>query len=228
MRVRAAHECRLQKPGKMNVVNECALAAQQRRIFNTLKAFSDHPDTPDLFFKNLAQPRRLPHKGFSPTQGKKANMNIISLKQADIIIDAIFEKSRELNLRPMTAVVVEPGNVVKAFKKEDHASALRLEMALGKTYAALALGRSSSLVQVRAEERPYFMKFIDDASEKQVFAEGGGRLIRNEAGEVIGAVGVTGDRQNVDEDMAAHGIHAAGLKTDEDCAYMGQLVRLDN
>ena len=53
-------------------------------------------------------------------------------------------------------------------------------------------------------------------------------VIRNEAGEVIGAVGVTGDRQNVDEDMAAHGIHAAGLKTDEDCADMGQLVRLDN
>jgi uncharacterized protein GlcG (DUF336 family) len=149
-------------------------------------------------------------------------MNIISLKQADIIIDAIFEKSRELHLRPMTAIVVEPGNVVKAFKKEDHASALRLEMALGKTYAALAL------VQVRAEERPKFMKFIDDASEKQVFAEGGGRLIRNEEGDVIGAVGVTGDRQDVDEDMAAHGIHAAGLKTDEDCADMGQLVRLDN
>ena len=72
------------------------------------------------------------------------------------------------------------------------------------------------------------MKFIDDASEKQVFAEGGGRLIRNQDGDVIGAVGVTGDRQDVDEDMAAHGIHAAGLKTDEDCADMGQLVRLDN
>ena len=155
-------------------------------------------------------------------------MNIISLKQADMMINAIFEKSRELNLRPMTVVVVEPGNVVKAFKKEDHASALRLEMALGKTYAALALGRSSSLVQVRAEERPYFMKFIDDASEKRVFAEGGGRLVRNEDGDVIGAIGVTGDRQNVDEDMAAHGIHSAGLKTDEDCADMGQLVRLDN
>ena len=155
-------------------------------------------------------------------------MNIIALEEATAIITAIFEKSRELDLRPMSAVVVEPGNVVKAFGKEDHASALRLEMALGKTYAALALGRSSSLVQVRANERPMFMKFIDDASEQQVFAEGGGRLIRNGVGEVIGAVGVTGDRQDVDEDMAAHGIHAAGLKTDEDCSEMGQLVRLDN
>ena len=92
-------------------------------------------------------------------------MNIISLEQANAIIAAIFERSRELNLRPMSAVVVEPGNVVKAFGKEDHASALRLEMALGKTYAALALYRSSSLVQVRDNERPLFMKFIDDVRE---------------------------------------------------------------
>ena len=42
-------------------------------------------------------------------------MNIISLEQAQTIINAIFEKSRELDLRPMSAVVVEPGKVVKAF-----------------------------------------------------------------------------------------------------------------
>ena len=155
-------------------------------------------------------------------------MNIISLGEAHTIIEAIFKKSRELGLRPMSVVVVEPGNVVKAFAKEDHASALRLEMALGKTNAALALGRSSSLVQMRAVERPMFMNFIDDASNRQSLAEGGGRLIRDQAGDVVGAVGVTGDRQNVDEDMAAHGIHAANLKTDEDCADMGRLVRLEN
>ncbi len=155
-------------------------------------------------------------------------MNIISLEQANTIIAAIFIKSRELNLRPMSAVVVEPGNIVKAFAKEDHASALRLEMALGKTYAALALGRSSSLVQVRAQERPMFMQFVDEASNGQVLAEGGGRLIRSLDGDVVGAVGVTGDRQNVDEDMAKFGIQSAGLKTDEDCAELGQIIRLDN
>ena len=81
-------------------------------------------------------------------------MNIITLKQADTIIDAIFARSRELNLRPMTAVVVEPGNVVKAFKKEDHASALRLEMSLGKTYAALALGGPGGRLATSTTLRP--------------------------------------------------------------------------
>ncbi len=48
-------------------------------------------------------------------------------------------------------------------------------------------------------------------------------LIRNLSGEVIGAVGVTGDR---DEELAVHGIHAAGLKIDADCADMGRRVGL--
>jgi len=45
---------------------------------------------------------------------------------------------------------------------------------------------------------------------------------------VIGAVGVTGDTQERDEELAAHGIRAAGLKTDEDCAGLGKQVRLEN
>jgi uncharacterized protein GlcG (DUF336 family) len=99
-------------------------------------------------------------------------------------------------------------------------------MALGKAYAALALGRSSSLVRERAEARPLFMKYLFDASESRIFAEGGGMLIRNAAGEVIGAVGVTGDTQERDEELAAHGIRAAGLKTDADCEGPG--VRREN
>src|SRR6516164_5232781 len=45
-------------------------------------------------------------------------------------------------------------------------------------------------------------------------------------GEVIGAVGVTGDTEDRDEELAVHGIHAAGLKTDADCIGMGRRVGL--
>jgi uncharacterized protein GlcG (DUF336 family) len=153
---------------------------------------------------------------------------MITMAQADQIIDAVLARSRELNLRPMSAVVVEPGCSVKAFKKEDGSSMLRFEMALGKAYASLALGRHSSLVRVRAEERPMFMDFMHRASEGKIFPEGGGMLIRDAQGEIIGAVGVTGDRQEKDEEMAAWGIRAAGLKTDEDCADLDVPVRLEN
>ena len=126
-------------------------------------------------------------------------MSMITLSQADKIIDAIIVRARDLKCRPISVVVVEPGAIVKAFRKEDGSAMMRFEMAMGKAYAALALGRSSSLVRVRTEQRPLFMDFLFKASQDKIFAEGGGMLIR-----------------------------AAGLKTDEDCANLAHHVRLDN
>jgi uncharacterized protein GlcG (DUF336 family) len=149
---------------------------------------------------------------------------MITLEQADRLIDAIFKRGAELDCRPLSVIVVEPGCKVKAFKKEDGASMIRFEMAFGKAYAALAMGRSSKLVKVRAEEKPIFMRYLLSATGDQIFPEGGGMQIRDAQGDVIGAVGVTGDTEDRDEELAAHGIHAAGLKTDEDCKHMGRHV----
>jgi uncharacterized protein GlcG (DUF336 family) len=153
-------------------------------------------------------------------------MSAITLAQAERIIDAIIAQGAALDCRPLSVIVVEPGCKVKAFKKEDGSSMIRFEMAYGKAYAALALGRSSKLVHQRAEERPIFMRYLIAASGEQIFPEGGGMLIRDPSGEVIGAVGVTGDTEDRDEELAAFGIHAAGLKTDDDCAGMGRNLGL--
>ena len=153
-------------------------------------------------------------------------MTIVTLAQAEAVIDAILKRGRELGLRPMSVVVLEPGAIVKAFKKEDGSAMMRFEMAFGKAYASLALGRSSDLVRQRAEHRPMFMDYMIQASRGQIFPEGGGQLIRDDAGNVIGAVGVTGDLQERDDELAAYGIRAAGLKTDEDCAALGTQVRV--
>jgi uncharacterized protein GlcG (DUF336 family) len=149
-------------------------------------------------------------------------MSAIKLAQAERIIDAIIARGTALETRPLAVIVVEPGCKVKAFKKEDGASMIRFEMAFGKAYAALALGRSSKLVRVRNEEKPAFMKFLIGASGDQIFPEGGGLPIRDADGEVIGAVGVTGDTEDRDEELAAYGIRAAGLKTDDDCKHLGR------
>ena len=153
---------------------------------------------------------------------------MISLEQANRIITAIFARGRQLECRPLSVIVVEPGAKVKAFQKEDDSAMMRFEMAYGKAYAALALGRSSSLVRMRTEERPLFMQYLIRASDDQIFPEGGGMLIRGNGGELLGAVGVTGDTQERDEELAAYGIRTAGLKTDEDCANLGTKVRLEN
>ena len=157
-------------------------------------------------------------------------MSAISLDLANRIIEAVLRRAAEVNCRPISVIVVEPGCKVKAFQKEDGSSMVRFEMAFGKAYAALALGRSSKLVRIRAEERPIFMRYLMSATDEQIFAEGGGLQIRSPDGEVIGAVGVTGDTEDRDEELAAHGIHSAGLKTDGDFEGLGRHagVRLTN
>ena len=44
-------------------------------------------------------------------------MTAITLEQADRLIDAILKRGAELDCRPLSVIVVEPGCKVKAFKK---------------------------------------------------------------------------------------------------------------
>jgi len=110
---------------------------------------------------------------------------MINLAQSNRIIESIFARGRELGCRPLSVIVVEPGAKVKAFQKEDDSSMMRFEMAFGKAYAALALGRSSSLVRMRTEERPLFMQYLIRASDDQIFPEGGGMLIRDKTASFL-------------------------------------------
>ncbi len=64
---------------------------------------------------------------------------------------------------------------------------MRVEMAFGKADAVLALGHSSSLVRERAEERPMFMDYFINSSDRRIFPEGGGMLVRDAACAMIGA-----------------------------------------
>ena len=143
-------------------------------------------------------------------------MPAITLDQANRIITAILHRGAELDCRPLSVIVVEPGCKPKAFQKEDGSSMIRFEMAMGKAYAALALGRSSRLVLQKSREKPIFMENLQQLAQGPMFLEGGGQLVRDARGEVVGAVGVTGDVNEMDDLAAVAGIHAAGFKSDYD------------
>jgi uncharacterized protein GlcG (DUF336 family) len=143
-------------------------------------------------------------------------MRGLSLNEANTIIAATFAAAKKHKCRPMTAIVLDAGGRVKAFQKEDNASMLRFEVCYGKAYGSLALGRPSKLVLQKANEKPLFMQSIENLADYPLFLEGGGQLIRDKAGEVIGAIGVTGDANELDDICAIAGIHAAGLRADSD------------
>jgi uncharacterized protein GlcG (DUF336 family) len=143
-------------------------------------------------------------------------MRALTLDQANTIIRATFAHAARQKCRPMSAIVLDAGGRVKAFQKQDGASMLRFEVCYGKAYGSLALGRPSRQVLQKAREKPLFMQSIDNLADYPLFLEGGGQLIRDPDGEVMGAIGVTGDVNELDDICAIAGIHAAGLRSDYD------------
>ncbi len=143
-------------------------------------------------------------------------MRGLSLKEANGIIEGTFAEAAKRKLRPLSAIVLDAGGRVKAFQKQDGCSLLRFEIAYGKAFAALGLGRPSRLVLQKAKEKPLFMESVVNLSDGPIFLEGGAQLIRDPSGEVIGAVGVTGDINQMDDACAIAGIHYVSLKTDVD------------
>ena len=143
-------------------------------------------------------------------------MRAITLDEALKVINATFAEARRRNAYPLTAVLLDAGGRVKAVLKQDGASLLRFEVSYGKAYAALAMGRQSRLVLEKAKEKPLFMNSFLELADGPMFLEGGGQLIRDKEGEVIGAIATTGDTNEVDDLCAIAGIRAAGFKTDDD------------
>lgn len=143
-------------------------------------------------------------------------MRGLSLKEANAIIEGTFAEAAKRRLRPLSAIVLDAGGRVKAFQKQDGSSLLRFEIAYGKAFGSLGLGRPSRLVLQKAKDKPLFMDSVVNLADGPIFLEGGAQLIRDGSGEVIGAVGVTGDTNQMDDACAIAGIHAAGLRTDGD------------
>jgi uncharacterized protein GlcG (DUF336 family) len=140
-------------------------------------------------------------------------MPALTLEQASQIVDATLARGRELNAKPLTVAVLDAGGHLVAFKRSDRSGILRPQIAFGKAWGALGMGLGSSTLMARAEQAPMFFAALASASEGRVIPVSGGVLILSD-GEVVGAVGVSGDHSGVDETCAVFGVERAGLKAD--------------
>jgi uncharacterized protein GlcG (DUF336 family) len=136
---------------------------------------------------------------------------MISLDQARTIVSAARAHGREHGLKPLTVAVLDAGGHVIAMEREDGSGYGRPQIAQGKAAGALAMGVSSRALGEIAADRPQFIAALSAAWDGKLIPAAGGVLVRDEAGRVIGAVGVSGDLSDKDEEAAQAGIHAAGL-----------------
>ena len=141
-------------------------------------------------------------------------MQKLLLEQADRIADGTLAKGRELGFAPLTVAVLDAGGHVVVLKRADGASIMRPELATAKAWGALGMGFGGRELARRAGAVPGFFGSLNAISDGRMAAVAGSALLRDASGEVIGAVGVSGDTSDNDEACLIPAVLGVGLVPD--------------
>jgi uncharacterized protein GlcG (DUF336 family) len=135
----------------------------------------------------------------------------LPLSQANALVVAALAEARRRNLAPLAVAVLDAGGHLVAFQREDGAGFLREDIAYGKAWGALGMGFGTRELSERAAKVPTFVTALAATSRGRAIPSPGGVLVLGADGQVLGAVGISGDLGDQDEACALAGIAAVGL-----------------
>lgn len=135
----------------------------------------------------------------------------MQLATAETILKGARDYARGAGLKPLAIAVLDSRGAVRAMIAEDGTSLHRGDVATAKAYGGIALGMSSRALGARAEKQAYFIAAATHIVGGKLIPVPGGVLIRDAAGVLLGAIGISGDTSDNDEAACCAGIAAAGL-----------------
>ena len=138
-------------------------------------------------------------------------MPSLTLAQANQIIAGALAKSKASDFKPMGVAVLDDAGHLKAFAREDGASMFRFDVAQGKAWGAVGMGASSRTLMQRAKDNPNFFLSLAATAGGKFLPQTGAVLVKDAAGNVLGAVGASGGTGDEDELICIAGVEAAGL-----------------
>jgi uncharacterized protein GlcG (DUF336 family) len=138
-------------------------------------------------------------------------MSSLTLAQANKIIEVAFAKAREMKVKPLAVAVLDEAGNVRSLQRQDDASMLRNEVAIGKAWAAVGMGVASKTLLERAKGNPQFFGALSATSQGRFIPQTGAVVIKDKQGKIIGAAGASGGTGEEDEAVCIAGIEAAGL-----------------
>ena len=141
-------------------------------------------------------------------------MSALTLKLATQLATQALTAGRTISAAPLTIAVLDSGGRLVSLQREDGASLLRPQIAIGKAWGAIALGKGSRLLALDAQQRPAFIAALNSLGQGSVVPAPGGVLIRDQSGMVLGAIGISGDTSDIDEQCAITAIEGVGLMAD--------------
>jgi len=138
----------------------------------------------------------------------------LTFEKASTIVAGAVAQARSAGVLPLTVVVLDAAGHIKAVGRDDGASMFRFDVALGKAYAAVGMGAPSRVLAERARENPNFFVALAATGQGRFLPQPGAVLIKNAAGQIIGAAGASGGTGDEDEAACAAGVTAAGFVSD--------------
>lgn len=136
------------------------------------------------------------------------------LSQAQTITAGAIEHAEREGMKPISVVVLDARGALKAAAAMDGTSLKRTDIARAKADGAVALGMGSRSLFKRAKDQAFFIAAATHAIGGSLMPVPGGVLIRDAAGALLGAVGISGCTSDNDEAAAMAGIGKAGLTGD--------------
>ncbi len=139
-------------------------------------------------------------------------MSRLTLAQANQILAGALAHSKQKGFKPMGVVVLDDAGHLKAGQREDGASMFRIDVATGKAWGAIGMGASSRVLAQRAKDNPNFFTTLSDTAHGKFLPQTGAVLIKDAAGNILGAAGASGGTGDEDEEICIAGVVAAGLQ----------------
>lgn len=139
-------------------------------------------------------------------------MNSVPLKDAQQIAQAILDHARAESAAPLSVAVLDAGGHLQVMLREDGAGFLRMDIAVAKAWGALGMTQPSAQLASRAANQPTFFSSLVEISHGRLALAPGGILLASDAGDLIGAVGVSGDTAEVDERCAISAVEQVGYR----------------
>ena len=138
-------------------------------------------------------------------------MSTLTLAQANKIVEVALAKAREMKIKPLAVAVLDQSGHVKSLQREDGASMFRCDVAVGKAYASVGMGVASRTLLQRAKENPQFFGALSATAQGKFLPQTGAVVIKDLAGNVLGAAGASGGTGDENEAVCIAGVEAAGL-----------------
>lgn len=132
-------------------------------------------------------------------------MHDITLEQAQKIVEAAHKKALEINVK-MNIAVVDAGANLKSFVRMDDAWLGSIDISIKKAKTARFFDMPTG--ELGKISQPGESLYQIEVSNGGLITFPGGIPLKNEKGDIVGAIGVSGDTVENDHTVASAGVAA--------------------